>query len=414
MKIWIKLLIGLVLGVVLAVLLPAKQNAAIHLFNISEIVINIGIYAVFPLIFFSSIMAVYELRLEKRVFRVYGRMLVFLVLSTIVLSFIGIATALIFRPRIPILTMTATPPQIPGLLETLYSIFPRNLFGALVGDGDILLPLLILAFIFGANLTFDRIVTRPVIGLCDSLSRIFYHISSLIVELYAIAFIAVTASNVIRIYMVDNLSIYSELILILGIDVAIVVLGIYPGILYLLDRQQNPYKLLYSGIAPALTGLVTGNQYLPLVMLAKHGKENLGIPRKVGSTAFPFFAVFGRAGTALVASVSFYLILNSLLPAPDINFVKILYVFCFSILVSFVLGSVPGLGTYVAVTLLCYQFDRFWPTFGLLNHYMILEPIKFLLVSFGIFLDVITSYLSTYLVSLKENLASVKDMRDFI
>jgi hypothetical protein len=94
--------------------------------------------------------------------------------------------------------------------------------------------------------------------------------------------------------------------------------------------------------------------------------------------------------------------------------VKILYVFCFSILVSFVLGSVPGLGTYVAVTLLCYQFDRFWPTFGLLNHYMILEPIKFLLVSFGIFLDVITSYLSTYLVSQKENLASVKDMRDFI
>jgi len=414
MKIWIKLLIGMVLGILLAVILPGKQNAAIHLFNISEILINIGIYVVFPLVFFSAIMGIYELRMEKRVFRVYGRMLAFLVLSTILLALVGVLTAVIFRPRIPILTITATPPQIPGLLETLYSIFPRNLFSVLVGDGNLLLPLLILAFIFGANLTFDRISTRPVVSLCDSLSRIFYHISSLAVELFAVAFIAITASNVVRIFLVDNLALYSELILILGIDAAVVILGIYPGLLYLLDRSRNPYKLLYAGLAPALTGFVTGNQYLPLSMIIKHGKENLGIPRKVGSAVYPFFAIFGRAGTALVASVSFYLILNSLLPAPDITFVKVLYVFGFSILVSFVLGSVPGLGTYVAVTLLCYQFDRFWPTFGLLNHYKILEPVKFLLVSFGILMDVMTSHFVAYLISLKERLVSVKDVRDFI
>ena len=149
-------------------------------------------------------------------------------------------------------------------------------------------------------------------------------------------------------------------------------------------------------------------------MLVKHGKENLGIPRRIRSAVYPFFAVFGRAGTALVSSVSFFLILNSLLPAADIDIVKILYVFSFSFLVSFVLGSVPGLGTYMAITLLCYQFDRFWPTFGLLEHYKILEPIKLILVSFGVFVDIITSFLVSYLIGYKEKDVSIKELRDFI
>ncbi len=414
MKIWIKLLIGIAAGILLAVVLPARQNAVIYLSHISEIMINIGIYVVFPLVFFSSIMGIYELRMEKKVFRIYGKIFFFLIISTVLLVVVGVASVLIFSPRIPILTMTAAPPQIPGVMETFYSIFPRNVFSVLVGDGNILLPIIILSFILGANLTFDRIITRPVIGLCDSLSRIFYHISSLVVELFAIALIVITASNIVQIFLIDNLAIYQEILLILIIDMAIIVLGVYPGVLYLIDREHNPYKLIYASMAPALTGLITGNQYLPLSMLIKHGKENLGIPRKVGSAVYPFFAIFGRAGTSLVAGISFYLILNSLLPSADINAVKIFYVLGFSVLVSFVLGSVPGLGAYVAVTLLCYQFDRFWPTFGLLNHYKILEPIKFILVSFGVFLDVLTSFLVSYLISLKENLVSPKESRDFI
>jgi hypothetical protein len=112
--------------------------------------------------------------------------------------------------------------------------------------------------------------------------------------------------------------------------------------------------------------------------------------------------------------VSFFLILNSLLPAADIDFVKILYVMFFSFVVSFALGAVPGLGTYVAITLLCYQFDKLWPTFGLLQHYKILEPIKFILVAFGVFVDVITSHLTSYLICHQEGMATPKETRDFI
>ena len=414
MKIWIKILAGIILGILLAVFIPSKETASQYLSKISEIFIQIGSYSIFPLVFFSLAIGTYELKLDKGLLRVYGRIFLYLLLSTVVLVFLGLISVLLFSPRIPIVTMEVPPPQIPGLMETLSNVFPHNAFRVLVGSGNILLPVIILCYILGANLTFDRVITRPIIQLLDSLSRTFYHITSLVVELFWVAAIFITASAVVQISLIENLEMFRELFLILGINIAIVILGIYPGLLYLIDRESNPYKLLYAGLASALTGLVTGNAYLPVTMLTKLGKENLGIPRKIGSAVYPFFAVFGRAGTALISSVSFFLIVNSLLPAADIDFIKILYVFVFSILISFVLGSLPGLGTYVAITLLSYQFDRFWPTVGLLNHYKILEPIKLILVSFGVLIDVITASLAAYLIGYKEKEVSVKEMRDLI
>jgi Na+/H+-dicarboxylate symporter len=414
MKIWIKLLLGILAGILFAAFIPDKEQAAVWLGKLSTLFLQIGRYGVFPLLFFSLVMGTYELRLDKRILRLYGRILIYLVLTTALLVFIGVVSVILFSPRIPIVTVEAPPPQIPGLWDTLFSIFPANAFRVLTERGDILLPLLILAFIVGSNLAFDRVITRPFVSLSDSLSRIFYHIMSLIVELIWIPIAVIAASSFVQIFLQDNLNLYRELVLILGIDMVIVIFGIYPGLLYLLDRKINPYKILYSAVAPALTGLFTGNEYLSVGMLVKHGKENLGIPRKVGSAVYSLFAVFGRAGTALVSAVSFYLILNSLLPSADIDFVKILYVFGFSFFFAFALGSVPGLGAFVSITLLCYQFDAFWPTFGLLQHYKILEPIKVVLVSFGVVLDIITSYLVSYIVGKQEQVLYPKELRDFI
>ena len=414
MKIWIKLVIGVVVGILVALIIPAKQDAAIHLSNASELLIQIGRYAVFPLVFFSLIIGIYELKLEKRVFRIYGRIFLYLILSTVLVVLVGVVSVFLFSPRMPIITMKVPPPQIPGFLETLFAVFPPNAFSVLVGNGSLLLPVLILAVILGANLTFDRIIARPIINLCDSLSRVFYHIISLLVELFWVAIIVIAAARLTQIFLIDNMTIYKELLLIVGIDIAVVVFGIYPGLIYLLDRETNPYKILYASLGPVLTGLFTGNEYLAVGMLAKHGNENLGIPRRVGISVYSFFAVFGRAGTAMVASISFFLILNSLLPSADIDFVKVLYVFGFSCLSSFVLSPVPGMGTYVAITLLCYQFDNFWPTFGLLQHYKIMEPIKIILICAGVFLDVLTSHIVSYLIGKQEKLLSLKETRDFI
>jgi hypothetical protein len=75
---------------------------------------------------------------------------------------------------------------------------------------------------------------------------------------------------------------------------------------------------------------------------------------------------------------------------------------------------VPGLGAYVSLSLLSLQFDRFWPTFGIANHYKILEPVKGVLVSLAVMLDAITAYLVSYMVTRKQGQLAMKEGRDFI
>lgn len=414
MKIWIKLSAGIILGIIINIFLPVNEDLAGFISSISSLLIQIGKYAIFPLVFFSLIVGTYELKTEKKLIQIYGKSILFLIASCIILVFIGFITAILFSEKIPLFTSDVNTPTIPDFFESLNKMFPDNIFKVLVYNGNIMLPLFIFAFIIGTNLTFDRVLTRPVIQLSDSLSRVFYHIITLIIELFWIACIIITLSNLFKLSFITNISTYGNLILIILIDFIVIIFGLLPLLIYFFDRKNNPYKILYGSIATALTGLISGDMFLSLGMLTIHSKENLNIPRKLGSTIYPLFAMFGRAGTALVSSISFFIIFRSVLPPTEIDLLKMLFVFGFSFLFSFTLGSFPGLGTYVSITLLNYQFDRFWPTYGILNHMKILEPVMFILISLGVFLDMIVAYVISYIIGKSENLVKLNETKYFI
>ena len=414
MKIWIKLICGIVIGIIISNFLPVNEGISDFFHSISALLIHIGKYAIFPLVFFSLIIGTYELKTDKKLISIYGKSFIFLIVSCVILVFIGFLTAILFSEKIPLFTSDVITPEIPNFFESLGEMFPDNIFKVLVYNGTIILPLFIFAFIIGTNLTFDRVLTRPIIQLCDSLSRVFYHIMSLIIELFWIACIILTITSLMDLSFVSNISTYSNLILIICIDFIVIIFGLLPLLIYLLDRKTNPYKLLFGSIASAITGFLSGDIFLSLGMLIKHGKDNFRIPRKLGSTIYPLFAVFSRAGTALVSSVSFFIILRSVLPPTEIDIIKMLFVFGFSFLFSFTLGSVPALGAYISITLLNYQFDQFWPTHGILNHMKILEPVMFILISLGVFLDIIVAYILSYLIGKSENMVKLNETKYFI
>jgi aerobic C4-dicarboxylate transport protein len=407
-KIWIKLLIGSVVGIILGLLLPAAGGSMDVVGFLSRLVIQIGRYVVFPLTFFGLVIGTYELKREKKLGPVYGRLVLFLLGSGLLLVLIGIGSLLAFSPeRIPIIVEREAALRLPGLRETLLGLFPENLFQALIGSGSVLLPVLFLAVLIGVNLTFDLHVTNPVVQLADSLSRVFYHINSLLAELFGIAMVAIAAAFLMNVRQGD-LALFRQFLVIMAIDTALIVFAVYPALLYLLGERENPYKWLYASIAPALVGFFSGDGYLSITMLVKHGRENLGVPRRVGSTVYPLFAVFGRAGTALVASASFLLILKSY-SSLEISFLQILWTTAFSLLVSLALGSVPGMGAYVALATLCGLFGR-----GLQEGYLILRPIAPLLISFAVLLDVLTSGFVALLVARKVGAWQTVDPQDFV
>ncbi len=209
MKIWIKLLVGSIIGIVLGFVIPVQAQQFFD--SLSGVLIGIGRYVLFPFIFFSLGIGTSELRQEKRLGRVYLSSLKYLALSAAVLIVIGTISVLVFPPeRIPITVEAGRSFEPVSVLQGLRTIFPRNLFSVFNGSGDFLLPVMVLAFLLGANMDFDRQLTRPIVQIFDSLSRIFYHLNSLVVELFAIAMIIIAAAWVSHVTHAD-LGMYKQI-----------------------------------------------------------------------------------------------------------------------------------------------------------------------------------------------------------
>lgn len=410
MKIWIKLLAGAVIGLLLGLLLP-HENASLHnAFSfLSKISINIGRYVVFPTIFFSLAIGTYELKREKKILTIYGRSILYLLAASVLLALFGALSAIVLSPdRIPIIIEEESPFSVPGLKEVLLQVFPRNFFQVFYNNGSYLLPVCFLSFFLGLNFTFDRLITRPVVQFFDSISRIFYHINSFVLEIMGLGMIAICAFMIMRVSAAPELGLYTDLLIVLSVDSAIVILGIYPALLYFLSGKKNPFKWLYASIAPAISAFVSGDAYFSLNALVRNGNENLGIPRKVGSATFPFFALFGKAGTAMVSSISFIIILKSY-SSLGITVPQTLWVMLFSFLVSLALGAVPGAGALVALSMLSNLFGN-----GYEEGYLILKPIAPLLISFAVLLDVVTASLASMLIARHEGLQREVAVRDYI
>jgi aerobic C4-dicarboxylate transport protein len=409
MKIWIKLVIGTVAGILLGMFLPQTAKNTELFSYLMELIINVGRYIVMPMVFFSVAIGTYELKQDGTLLKTYTRIILYLALSTALLTVLGTFSVLVISPaRIPIIIEEEIIYSLPTFKQVLFQIFPRNLFTIFTGDSNFLFPLFFFALFLGLNFTFDRLITKPAVQIFDSISRIFYHINSFIVEVISIGIFAISTYFVMQIQATEELVLYRQLIITLVIDSAVILFGLFPALLYFLGRRENPYRWLYAVIAPAVVGFFSRDSFFSLSYLVKHGHENLGIPRKTGSASFPIFAMFGKAGTALVTSVSFVIILRSY-SSLGIGITQLLWVLCFTFLVSFILGSVPGMGAFVALSILCTHYGA-----GVEEGYLIMKPIAPVLISFSVFLDVVTSAFASYLTAVQGDVQKQIEVRDYV
>ena len=411
MKIWLKLLIGSILGILLGAFLPLNGGKTPELIQqVSETIIRIGKYPLFPLIFFSLATGIFKLKENKKTLRVYFRTIVYIILFSAILTVIGALTVLLLSPsRIPIIIEKGSPLMIKSFPLYIESLFPLNSFEIFSSHGNFFLPLFAGALIIGLNLNFDKQITMPSIELFDSLSRIFYRINDLIVEIMGIGMIALGAWFTMQIRQTPSLELFRQLLLVLSADFVLVAFGLFPLLLYFLTPgKSNPYIWLYGAAAPAVTAFLSGDNFFSLPYLIKTGHDNLGIPRRVGSTTFPLFALFGKAGTGLVTSVSFVVILKSY-SSLGITFNGILWVIGISFLLSFLTGNYPALGFLVSISYMCSLYGQ-----GLEEGYLILTPVIPVLVSFSVVFNTLTSAIASLLIAEHEDMRKDVEMANYI
>ena len=128
MKNWIKLLLGTAIGIVLAIFLSlhtSKQQETLA--YLVQVVLHIGRYTVFGLVFFALAVGTSELREERKVVRVYSRTIIYMLLSTLLLVLIGTLSVIIIPiERIPIIIEEETVQRGQDIKEIILSIFPKK------------------------------------------------------------------------------------------------------------------------------------------------------------------------------------------------------------------------------------------------------------------------------------------------
>ena len=400
MKVWFKIVLGVALGLVLGFFLPLPaRNETSLLFQLGDFILSVGRYALFPFLFFSVAVAINDLNRTGKLGPVLVRSLGYMVVSSLLLVLIGALFILLFSPeRIPITSRRETELIFQSWNDTLANLVPKNLFQILTGGADFLLPVYALSFLLGLHFHFDRAVTEPTVNLFDSLSRIFYHLNSFIIEILGWGMIVLSAAWLVQIRLIQDISLYFQIFAVLLVAALFVVFVVMPALLYLLVDRKNPFPWIFGMVGAGLGAFFSGDSFFSLGLATRLTRENLGVPRKVGAVNLPLFAMFGRAGTALTSTVAFFIILKSY-SSLEISFEQILWTISFAFLLSFALPSVPGLGTYINLSLLCSLYGK-----GLENGYLNLQPILPVLVSFAALLDVYCASFGAFLVAKAEGL----------
>lgn len=409
MKLWIKYLIGALFGAAFAFILPlGNEQVAAAVSFVTEIVVRFGRYMVVPVVFFTAVIAFNRLRDTKMLFKTGIWTGGVIVASSLLLTVTGLLSILIVKlPRIPITIETVSESASLGVGDLIKSLLPYSAFETL-NNGSFILAAFFFAMLVGTASTADPVLFKPVTQLADSLSKLMYNISVIFTEFLSVGMVAVLCSWTIQFRGVLTSGVFAPLILMLLVDFIFIAGVVYPLIIRYLCHDPHPYRILYASVCSVVTAFFSGDTNLVLQLNMRHGKESLGVRRRINGVVHPLFSIFARGGSALVTAISFIVIWRSY-SSLSIPFTDILWITAVSFGISFLLGGFPAGGAFVSISVLCMLYSR-----GFENGFLLLKPAAPIICSFAAAFDALTAIFGSYIIAVKTKLVEHHGIKHYI
>lgn len=409
MKLWIKYLIGALFGAAFAFILPlGNEQVAAAVSFVTEIIVRFGRYMVVPVVFFTAVIAFNRLRDTKMLFKTGIWTGEVIVASSLILTVTGLLSILIVKlPRIPITVETVSESASLGVGDLIKSLLPYSAFETL-NNGSFILAAFFFAMLVGTASTADPVLFKPVTQLADSLSKLMYNISVIFTEFLSVGMVAVLCSWTIQFRGVLTSGVFAPLILMLLVDFIFIAGVVYPLIIRYLCHDPHPYRILYASVCSVVTAFFSGDTNLVLQLNMRHGKESLGVRRRINGVVHPLFSIFARGGSALVTAISFIVIWRSY-SSLSIPFTDILWITAVSFGISFLLGGFPAGGAFVSISVLCMLYSR-----GFENGFLLLKPAAPIICSFAAAFDALTAIFGSYIIAVKTKLVEHHGIKHYI
>lgn len=316
MKTWLTYLAATAMGIAFEL---TFRNSAAFLWGmtlISEIVLRLGVFFVFPLAFFSMSAGTASLSRKKGSgsFVVISSVL-WAALSTIVLSFFA---TLIFRAFPAAFPITSTVPadadQAAVLFESLsdtslgrlYSANPLsfNAFSNFVKSGECLVPVVFLALVFGYAVRPTSEIIRPAYITLNSISEVMFRLARKVSQILWVAVFFLSGTWLETLLSDGTVFVSWRFMVLLFASVILVLFGIIP-LLYALctEFRRSPYRQILRLLSSAIAAFVSGNYLFSQNTLYTDCRINLGIQKNVVSTALPLHSILSKGGSALISTI---------------------------------------------------------------------------------------------------------------
>ena len=316
MKTWLTYLAAAAFGLAFATTFKDSAGYISFITFASEIVLRLGAFIVFPLAFFTMSSGTASLsRKPGRTSYVWLTTILWAALTTIVLSII---TVVIFR-LIPVaFPATSTVPesaeqaaQIESLLASstltrMSSANPLsiNAFVNFIKSADCLLPIILLALVFGYAVRPTSEIVRPAYITLNSISEVMFRLAKKVARLLWIGIFFISGTWFHQLSTDASKPGSAKFIVLCAMIGVFMLLGFIPFIYALLTGfKRNPYRQIIRLLSAGVASFFSVNYLFSQSTLYTDCRINLGIQKNVVSTALPIHSILTKGGSALVSSL---------------------------------------------------------------------------------------------------------------
>ena len=326
------------------------------------------------------------------------------VVTTLILSILGVILANGIPQIFPVSSSAG------GNYSEVLNSFTSSIDALDAGSiiGKFFLPLVFAAFILGAALTPSSDVIRPAYTVMNSFSEAVYRIQRTAAYFGAFYVYVAGTAFFLNIWQEKTAFVSPKPFVALALSVLLVIMVVLP-LLYAIFTgfRKNPYGVVGRGLAGLLTAFLSSNIYASSLMGESLSRSNMGIQKRISSTATPLSILIARGGTAFVSTLTTVTLLKTL-GAEISTFALVILALTISGL-SLVSSFFPGVEIAV-VSVFAIRFLNI-NVYGAEAAIVALLPI---LNGFAIMIDVLISFMASAIVGARTKTDAKIPLKDTI
>ncbi len=311
MKTWITYLAAILMGIATC-LIFSDYTAATGIFSsVTGFLISLGIFLFIPIMIITSASGIASLRKDRLLAKSTGIMLLWSLLTT---ALMAIAAALIFNALPAVFPVSSSAGSDASIFESVFNsassralnqTYPSNPFLSIATTTYYIVPILIISWILGISLKPNADIIRPAYTVMNSFSEVMYRIIRT-VTVYGF-FLVYSSSSYFFLALFQEKTVlvspqFMKLLTAASLIAVFVLLPLLFAVFTLF--KKNPYWAIGRSFSPIVSGLFTGNILVSSLINEGSSRQNIGVQKRITSTATPVFTIIGRGGTAFITTIT--------------------------------------------------------------------------------------------------------------